>query len=171
MYASLNPSFLQNTYSDFYQPKRIMTWIFRFIENCQLSKSDAQQINRSIIVSVKGLELAEKYWIKLVQETHFGREISLIKKNETLPRGSCLITLHPFIDDEEILRLSGRIGHSNLPYEQLHLIILHGNHQITKMIVRAKHLHLLHAGPTILASSICVRFHIIGCKKVIRDVT
>ena len=59
-----------------------------------------------------------------------------------------MITLHPFIDNEGILRLSGRIGHSNLP------IILHGNHQITKMIVRAEH---LHAWPMMLASSIGVR--------------
>ena len=161
------PIISQNRYSDFYQLKGMTTWIHRFVKNCQHSKSDTQQINRS----VKELDLAEKYWIKLVQETHFGREISLIKKNKTLPRGSCLITLHPFVDDEGILRLRGRIGCSNLPYKQLHLIILHGNHQITKMIVRAEHLRLLHAGPTMLASSICVRFHIIGGKKVIRDVT
>ena len=82
-----------------------------------------------------------------------------------------MITLHPFIDNEGTLCLSGRIGHSNLPYKQLHPIILHGNHQITKMIVRAEHLRLLHVGPMMLASSIGVRFHIVGGKKVIRDVT
>ena len=36
------------------------------------------------------------------------------------------------------------------------------------MIVRAEHLRLLHVGPTMLASSIGVSFHIVG---VIRDVT
>ena len=117
------------------------------------------------------MELAEKYWIRLVQETHFAKEIDWIKSNKTLPKRSCLITLHPFVDNEGILRLSGRIGHSYLPYEQLHPIILHGNHQITKMIVRAEHLRLLHVGPTMLASSIGVRFHIVGGKKVIRDMT
>ena len=82
-----------------------------------------------------------------------------------------MITLHPFIDNEGTLCLSGRIGHSNLPYKQLHPIILHGNHQITKMIVKAEHLRLLHVGPTMLALSINARFHIVGGKKVIRDVT
>ena len=70
-----------------------------------------------------------------------------------------------------MLSLSGRIGHSNCPYEQIHPIILHRNHQITKMIIKAEHLHLFHAGPTMLTSSICVRFHIIGGKRVIRDIT
>ena len=117
------------------------------------------------------MDLAEKYCIKLVQWTHFAKEISLLKKNKTLPKGSGLITLHPFIDSKGILRLSGRIGHSNRPYEKVHPIILHCNHQITKMIIRAEHLCLLHAGPTMLTSSICVRFHIIGGKRVIRDIT
>ena len=129
------------------------------------------QDDKSLILSVKELDLAEKYWIKLVQQTHFTKEISLLKKNKTLPKGSCLITLHPFIDSEGILRLSGRIGNSNRPYEQVHPIILHCNHQITKMIITAEHLCLLHAGPTMLTSSICVRFHIIGGKRVIRYIT
>ena len=41
--------------------------------------------------------------------------------------------------------------------------------EITKMIVRAEHLRLLHVGPTMLALSIGVRFHIEGGKKIIRD--
>ena len=134
-------------------------------------QSDTQQVNMSSILSVKELELVEKHWISLVQETHFTKEIDLIKWNKTLPKRSCLITLHPFVDNEGILRLIGRIGHSNFSYKQLNPIILHGNHQITKMIVRAEHLRLLHVGPMMLASSIGVRFHIVGGKKVIRDVT
>ena len=39
------------------------------------------------------------------------------------------------------------------------------------MIIRAEHLHLLHVGPTMLTSSICVRFHIIRGKNFIRDMT
>ena len=160
-----------NHYSDFHHLKRITAWILRFVDNCQRSKCDTHQVNKSFILSVKELELAEKYWIKLVQRTHFAKEISLLKKNKTLPIESCLITLHRFIDSERLLHLSGRIGHSNCPYEQLHPIILHGNHQITKMIIRAEHLRLLHVGPTMLTSSICVRFHIIGGKKFIHDIT
>ena len=158
-------------YSDFHHLKRVTAWILRFVNNCRRSRCDTHQDDESLILSVKELDLAEKYWIKLVQQTRFAKEISLLKKNKTLPNGSCLITLHPFIDSEGILRLSGRIGHSNRPYEQVHPIILHCNHQMTKMIIKAEHLRLLHAGPTMLTSSICVRFHIIGGKRVIRDIT
>ena len=133
-------------YSDFHHLKRVTAWILRFVNNCRRSRRDTHQDDESLILSVKELELAKKYWIKLVQHTHFAKEISLLKKNKTLPKGSCLITLHPFIDSEGILHLSGRIGHSNRPYEQVHPIILHCNHQITKMIIKAEHQRLIHAG-------------------------
>ena len=158
-------------YSDFHHLKRVMAWILRFVNNCQRSRHDTHQDDKSLILSVKELDLAEKYWIKLVQRTHFTKEISLLKKNKTLPKKNCLITLHPFIDSEGILRLSCRIGNSNHPYEQVHPIILNCNHQITKMIIKAERLRLLHAGPTMLMSSICIRFHIIGGKRVIHDIT
>ena len=47
-----------NHYSDFHHLKRITTWILRIVNNCQHSKSDAQQVNKSSIV--KELELASE---------------------------------------------------------------------------------------------------------------
>jgi len=33
-------------------------------------------------------------------------------------------------------------------------VIPHGKHPVTKLIIRAEHHHLLHAGPTLLTSSL-----------------
>ncbi len=160
-----------NRYSEFHHLKRITAWVLRFVSNCRQLQGSTQQVNKSSTLTVEELELAEQYWMKLVQKTHFAKEINLIEKNKTLPKGNCLITLHPFVDEKGILRLSGRINNSVLHYEQLHPAILYGKHQITKMIIRAEHVHLLHAGPTLLTSSIYVRFHIVGGKRIIRDIT
>ena len=136
-----------NRYSDFNHLKKTTSWVLRFVNNCRKFMSNTQQVDKSCILSVEEMEIAERYWIKLVQKTCFADEINVIKKNKLLQRESCLVSLHPFIDDKDILRLSGRISNSNLHYEQIHPIILHGKHQITKMIIRAEHLRLLHAGP------------------------
>ena len=61
------PIISMNHYSDFNHLKRIMAWILRFVDNCQSSKRDTHQVNKSFILSVKEVELAEKYWIKLPQ--------------------------------------------------------------------------------------------------------
>jgi hypothetical protein len=49
-------------------------------------------------------------------------------------------------------------------------MILHGNHPLTKLIIHSEHLRLLHAGPTLVLSSLSRRFHIIGMKKTVRAV-
>ena len=42
---------------------------------------------------------------------------------------------------------------------------------MTKLIIRTEHLRLLHAGPTLLTSSLCRRLYIIGCRKIVRCIT
>ena len=42
---------------------------------------------------------------------------------------------------------------------------------MTKLIVETEHLRLMHAGPTLLSSSLSRRFHIIGLCKTVRSVT
>ena len=39
------------------------------------------------------------------------------------------------------------------------------------MMVHTEHQRLLHAGPTLLMSSLCQRFHIIGCRKLVHSIT
>ena len=42
---------------------------------------------------------------------------------------------------------------------------------MTKLIIRSEHQRLLHAGPTLLTTSLCRRYHITGCRKTIRSIT
>ena len=49
-------------------------------------------------------------------------------------------------------------------------MILSGKHPITKLIVRTEHARLLHAGPTLLTCSLSRRYHIVGCRRLVRSV-
>ena len=66
--------------------------------------------------------------------------------------------------------LGGRESNLALAYSQKHPIILHGNHHLTKLLVRLEHIRLLHAGPTLVFSSLSRRFHILRMKKTVRSV-
>ena len=79
--------------------------------------------------------------------------------------------LHPFIDQRGLLRVGGRIGLSQQPYERCHLLIVSGKHLLTKLIIRGEHLRLLHAGPTLGAASLAGRFHIQGARRIICSIT
>lgn len=50
-------------------------------------------------------------------------------------------------------------------------MILNGSHPVTRLIIEAEHLRLIHARPTLLMSSLSRLFHIIGFRKAVRAVT
>ena len=112
-----------------------------------------------------------KTWILISQEDYFKEEIHALTSNKALPSKSCLLSLHPFLDSSGILRVRGREQNSKLSYSNLHPVILHGKHPVTKLIIRTEHLRLLHAGPTLLTSSLCRCLYIIGCHKIVRSIT
>ena len=113
---------------------------------------------------------AENYWILISQEDHFKEEIHALTSDKTLPSKGCLLSLHPFLDSSGILRVCGREQNSKLSYSNLHPVILHGKHPVTKLIIRTEHLRLLHAGHILLTSSLCC-LYIIGCRKIVRSIT
>ncbi len=59
---------------------------------------------------------------------------------------------------------------SKVEYSQRHPAILHGQHPLTKLIVRSEHARLLHAGPTLVSSSLNRRFYIVKQRKIIRAI-
>ena len=53
----------------------------------------------------------------------------------------------------------------------MHPAILSGKHTLTKLIIQFEHIRLLHAGVTLLSSSLNGKYHIVGGRKAIRTVT
>lgn len=155
-----------NHYSSFTRLKRVTAWMFRFIHNCRSGRS-----RTSGPLSVDELTATETYWLSIAQSHTFQTEIDALEKGKPMPNASCLRTLRPFIDSLGLLRVGGRLGNSNLAYTQRHPIILCGQHIVTKLVIRSEHIRLLHAGPTLVASSLGRRFHIIGHRKAIRTLT
>ena len=159
-------------YSSFTELKRVTAWTFRFINNCRASKGNpTNAIHKSSCLSVQELVAAKNYWISISQADHFEEEIRSLTSSHVLPSKSCLLSLHPFLDSSGILRVGGREQNSKLSYSSLHPVILHGKHPVTKLLIRTEHLRLLHAGPTLLTSSLCRHLHIIGCRKIVRSIT
>ena len=93
-----------------------------------------------------------------------------IKDGKLLPKGF-LSSLNPFVDPVGLFRVCGRLHNFKLPYNHIHPIILHGDYSSTKLIVRSEHLRMLHAGPTLLSTTASLRFHIIGCRRLIHSIT
>ena len=159
-----------NDYSSFTRLKRVTSWILRFTCNCRSRKLGAEP-GRHPYLTTQELRNAEAYWYTFAQQDYFKQEIDAIKSRSDFNKASPLLSLRPMIDSSGLLRVSGRQQHSRMSYSQRHPIILHHKHPLTRLIIRSEHLALLHAGPTLLAASLCRHFHILGCRKVIRSIT
>ena len=72
--------------------------------------------------------MAESQIMKIVQSEEFDEEIRIVDGNGVLPMSSKLIALNPFLDDEHILRVGGRLQHISIPMDTKHPVILPGSH-------------------------------------------
>ena len=143
--------------------KHITAWVIRFLNNCRKLNPGQNTLVNSLLIPK--LVKAENYWISLSQCACFPEEINSLKI--TISRRSILVQLNPFLDSFGVLRVGGRIGNSKTSYTNLHPIILHGNHSLTRVIIRTEHLRLFHAG---LFAELCRRLHIVtGRKTVLRQ--
>ena len=156
-------------YSSFARLKRITAWVFRFVNNCKARRKSIDLVSSPLIPDE--LRRAEHYWIGLSQRQHFSREIATLKANGNIPVYSPLLSLTPFVDDHDLLRVGGREGYSKRSYDCQHPLIVHAKHPIATLIVRSEHLRLLHAGPLLVTTSLSRRFHLIKGRNLIRSVT
>ncbi|XP_003368031.1 conserved hypothetical protein [Trichinella spiralis] len=86
---------------------------------------------------MKELSDAETIWLREIQVTEFG----------TKPNSSERVRVfEPFLDQDGLLRMGGRLRRSTLPPESKHPIILPHNHRVTELLIKDHHVRQMHAG-------------------------
>ena len=126
--------------------KSLTAWILRFTHNCT---SDRSRLSGPLSTAELG-KPEQQLW-RQSQSEHFSAELYALQKRKCLSKGSCLQALHPIIDQSGLLRVGGRVHNSDFAYSQRHPVILHGQHQLTRLIIQAEHIRFLHAGPTFIS--------------------
>lgn len=94
---------------------------------------------------MKEIDEAEILIIKKVQNAQYSEEIKSLTKAERVLRGR-ITNLSPFLDDNGLLRVEGRLRQSNLNFSHKHPILLPNRHSITNRIIRETHERYHHAG-------------------------
>lgn len=113
-------------------------------------------------VSLTEFQFAEKEVLKIVQREHFYEEIQVLVKlqvvgevstresarqrNQTIKMSSCLYRLDPFLDDDGLIRVGGRIKRADLPVATKHPVILPRKSPITDLLIKFYHAKVNHMG-------------------------
>lgn len=120
----------------------MLAYCLRYVSN--LRKGPDKQILSNL--SVTELQKAHNLLIRHTQGSEFSGKIADLKKGRAMLSTNKILQLHPFLDDQDILRVGGRLQYSSWKYGRKHPIILPAGHRLSKLIFKREHLRLLHAG-------------------------
>ncbi|UYV77667.1 hypothetical protein LAZ67_15001855 [Cordylochernes scorpioides] len=152
-------------YSSWIRTVDVMAFCLRFISNC---KSTNKSLNR--FLSASEVHNATVKVIILIQNQEFTQDIGWLRDKGFVSGKSNLRFLNPFLDVDGILRVGGRLQHSNLDYNRKHPIILPKRHHCTDLIIEHYHKQSLHSGLQTTLSMISQKYWIISCKAAVKRV-
>lgn len=105
-----------------------------------------QRLRRQTTTIFKGplqiheLDYALKTITRRIQHQAFSKDFKHLQLYKWVHKSSRLKTLSPFIDDDGILRVGGRLENAKLSYDQKHPMLLPGDHNFSKLICRHEHI-------------------------------
>lgn len=109
--------------------------------------------------------------IKLVQETAFSHEIKCLQQHEVIETRDKVNKLHklsPFLDDQGILRVGGRLKHAALHSNIKFPAIMPRDSHVSMLLVKHYHEKTYHQGRGITMNELRANgYWILGCSKVV----
>lgn len=101
--------------------------------------------NHSGFLSAEEINEAETRILRALQAAHFSDEIRKLK-NQHSPYTGKLVNLNPFLDENGLVCVGGRLQMSKLTFAQKHPILPPSRHQLTDKIIREIHNKQFHSG-------------------------
>ena len=140
--------------------RRSVAWWIRFLHKKHHCKP----------LDVNELKHAEKIILKKIQLDAFSIEIKYLKDKKHIPKKSTLFLLNPFVDEDGLLRVGGRINKSALSFTKRHPIILPRRHYVSDLIINYYHLKNYHSGAQTTLYDLRQKFWVINGRQETRQV-
>ncbi len=103
--------------------------------------------------------------VKSVQNEFYSEELKCINSGSNIPPSSSLWKLHPILDQNLLLRVGGRIEQPGLSMNEVHPIIVSGQHHLATLFVSHYHEAVKHQGRHLTEGAIRMAgFWLVGAK-------
>ena len=156
--------FHMERWSSLYKAYRVIAWVLRFV-----ARSRKSQSLTGGDISEYEYSLSKVTFLKILQNQHFIRELSLLKSKMKIQKDSKLVKFAPFLDEDNLLRVGGRIQLSELAYESKHPIILPRCYGVL-LLLKFVHLSQNHAGVDAMIARVKCDFEIFGVRQIAKAV-
>ncbi|XP_054259893.1 uncharacterized protein LOC128984579 [Macrosteles quadrilineatus] len=155
---------LLSRYSDLNKLLRITAWCRRFIN--RLKKIDS--IEHTPYLTPKELNDSLLLWTGIVQLEAFNEDLKQLTNQKPINKLSKLRNFTPFLDQNKLIRVGGKLNQSTLEYDSKHPLLLPKDSNLSKLIISDSHLRTLHGSTSITLSTIRQRFWILGGRPAIK---
>lgn len=142
---------------------RVTVYIYRFVRNLKQRKISKARV----VLSIEELRDAANFWLQSVQRLYFAAELHALMKESSLSRSSPLCTLNPFLGDDNLLRLGGRLKHSAVSYSEQHPIIL-PKHRVAELLIELAHKATLHGGTQLTLRALRQCYWILEARSLVK---
>jgi len=139
---------------------RVVAWVLRVVTGVFPNKGE---------LTYEELEKAKFVLLRDAQSHSFPQEIEDLKKGVLISRKSKIYKLSPYLDDDGLLRIKGRLDHADMSFESKHPIIVPAGH-LALLLVRHQHLLLKHAGVGAMLTSLRNQYWILGARRLAKRV-
>ncbi len=154
-------------FSSFNKLRRVMAFVMRFLSNCGLPENERSYGE----ITATEMTSSLKSITKAIQLREFAREVKNLEESHFISNKSSVSNLNVFLDSDGIMRVGGRLAHSQQPYDVKHQIILPKNHHVTTILVRSLHQENGHVGAQALLAIVRQMFWPLGAKDLVKRVT
>ncbi|KRZ47489.1 hypothetical protein T02_1667, partial [Trichinella nativa] len=122
-------------------------------------------------LTVEELAKAENFWLLTVQREAFEKELAAVQSGRN-PE-SKLARFNPYLDENGLLRVGGRLQNSDMDAERKHPILLPSTHLVMMLLIKRVHERSLHAGTEQTLTDLRQRFWVLkgrsSVKRIVRQ--
>ena len=175
--AKVSESILEDfkKFSSWRKMVRVLATMLKFVDRCRLKSNSTQSTG----ITVEDIRRSEMILVRLTQQRYYQREIAFYSSKSDSPRCPAKIKrssgnlwrLDPWVDEQGILRVGGRLNKSALSTGEANPIILPKNCFITRRIAEYFHKETKHSGRTTSLHEIrCRGYWLVSANSTIRSV-
>lgn len=162
---ALDHDWLLRRYSSLDKLLGVTSWILRFIHNCR----HPQQKRLAPVASAEERRNALCRLVRLVQADRFKSELQTLRGGRAKLKGA-VARLNPFVDQDGLIRVGGRLRKSDLPYGRRHPLLLPKGGALVELIITHRHVSNTHAGIGAMLAILQRDFWILSARRAVRSV-
>ncbi|XP_069355300.1 uncharacterized protein [Maniola hyperantus] len=144
-----------------------LTELLKVITCCKRFLKGKKLQNKDSAITPKEVDETLKTCIKIPQQESFKEDISYVKANGIQVKGK-LKTLQPYLDDEGIVRVGGRLRHEDLSGDGRHPIKLDHDIYLSKLVDVDARLKTLHGRSQLMFQYLRQKYWILKSRNLVK---